>query len=112
MMIDRLYKARIALPNAHFFVDDVRFENELHSLLRMNRFFKQINVKYIIASEKTRMRRLGMKEYKDVIINHPSELSVNDLASIASHYANNVKNISFDMILNDDDPEVLNSLDK
>ena len=101
MLITRLEKIKVALPNAHIFIDDVRFEDELMAIIDISNKFKQINISYVMADINTRKRRLGMKEHNEIIMNHDSEKNCIKLVNIASFFTKEKKNISFGIIQND-----------
>lgn len=101
MLITRLEKIKVALPNSHIFIDDVRFEDELMAIMDISHKFKQINISYVMADINTRKRRLGMKEFNEIIMNHDSEKNCIKLVNIASFFTKEKKNISFGIIQND-----------
>lgn len=101
MLITRLEKIKVALPNAYIFIDDVRFEDELMAIIDISYKFKQINISYVMADINTRKRRLGMKEFNEIIMNHDSEKNCIKLVNIASFFTKEKKNISFGIIQND-----------
>ena len=101
MLITRLEKIKVALPNSYIFIDDVRFEDELMAIMDISHKFKQINISYVMADINTRKRRLGMKEFNEIIMNHDSEKNCIKLVNIASFFTKEKKNISFGIIQND-----------
>lgn len=101
MLIDKLNKIRTLLPNSYIFIDDVRFEDELMAIMDISHKFKQINISYVMADINTRKRRLGMKEFNEIIMNHDSEKNCIKLVNIASFFTKEKKNISFGIIQND-----------